>query len=254
MHSQELVELHLPSGEALRGDLHYSDSCGQHAIIFCHGFGSVRTGEKSIVLQEECARREWTFAAFDFRGHGESGGSMRDLRPSRLLEDLSAIRDFLAARGVKRLGLVGSSMGGFAAAWFALQAEEVKACVLIAPAFRFLERRWEMLSEFERTFWKSAGHVRYKTEDLDVEVGYCLMEERELFPSTELAKRWTKPALIFHGLADDTVPPSDSIEFQQQAPGTAIELRLFKDGDHRLNAIKEEMAAESCRFFTRYLL
>ena len=43
---------------------------------------------------------------------------MRDLRASRLLEDLAAVRHYLIGRGIRRLGLVGSSMGAFASAWF----------------------------------------------------------------------------------------------------------------------------------------
>ena len=125
-----------------------------------------------------------------------------------MIEDLAAVRGLLVSRGIREIGMVGSSMGGCATAWFALQCDEVRACVLIAPAFRLLERRWESLSGFEREYWKRAGHVRYKTEFVDVEVGFGLMEERELFRAQDLAERWTKPALIFHGLADESVPVS----------------------------------------------
>jgi pimeloyl-ACP methyl ester carboxylesterase len=120
--------------------------------------------------------------------------------------------------------------------------------VLIAPAFRFLDRRWNLLSEFERRYWKEAGWIRYKNDSIDVEVGYGLMEERMLYLSEALAERWTKPALIYHGTADDTVPYGDSVDFLQKASGGRIELRLFKNGDHRLTEYKDEIAAEACRF------
>jgi pimeloyl-ACP methyl ester carboxylesterase len=114
------------------------------AVLYVHGFGSRRDGEKSEALAAACARRGWTFAAFDFRGHGSSDGAPRELTASRLLEDLSAIHGFLVAHGHPHLGLVGSSMGAFAAAWFAVRhPEAVVGCVLLAPAFRFLERRWQ---------------------------------------------------------------------------------------------------------------
>src|SRR5438105_541860 len=132
MRSHEPIDLTLPNGDAVRGELRFTDSLGTSAVVFVHGFGSHRGGEKAVALEEACARRGWTFAACDFRGHGESGGSMRDLRASRLLEDIAAVRDFLAKRGVRRLGLVGSSMGGFASAWFALKhPESVAGCVLV---------------------------------------------------------------------------------------------------------------------------
>lgn len=251
MRQHEPIDIRLATGESLRGDLRFTDAPGDHAIVFIHGFASRRDGEKSVALEVACANTGWTFAAIDCRGHGESDGSMRDLRSSRLLEDLSALQHYLAERGVRELFLVGSSMGGFASAWFALDCDAVKACVMLAPAFHFLERRWNALSEFERAYWKQAGYVRYKNDYVDTEVGYGLMEERHLFPFEQLVSRWTKPALIFHGLADDIVPATDSIDFQHRAAGTEIEVRLYKNGDHRLTAWKDEMAIEACRFFTK---
>ncbi len=249
--NREEIAIPLSTGEVLRGDLSYDDARSASTVVFVHGFGSNRHGEKRVALEEGCARSGWTFAAFDFRGHGESDGSMRDLRASRLLEDLEAVHQALASRGWNRLFLAGSSMGGLACAWFALQCDDVAACVLIAPAFRFLERRWHMLSDFEREYWRQAGHVRYQNEHIDVEVGFGLVEEWSLYKLEELAERWHTPALIFHGLADDIVPAGDSIEFQQKAAGADIELRLFKSGTHRLSEVKNEMAAEAIRFFSR---
>ena len=58
---------------------------------------------------------------------------------SGLQSDLEAIRRCLAERGVERLFLVGSSMGGWASSWYACtHPGKAPAVVLIAPAFRFL--------------------------------------------------------------------------------------------------------------------
>ena len=224
------------------------------ALVWVHGFGSHRGGEKAEAVRRECARRGWTFAAFDFRGHGESTGAIHSLRASSLIEDLAAVRAFLAESGVTRLGLVGSSMGAFAAAWFALRyPESVVGCVLLAPAFGFLERRWERLTPAEREEWKKADRLRVTNDWVDVEIGYGLIEEREQFRLADLAAKWRTPTLIFHGLSDDVVPAEDSLVFLRQAAYTGIELRLLKDGDHRLTAHKDEIAAEAGRFFAKRL-
>src|SRR5690242_20341027 len=114
----EPVRLPLPGGH-LEGDYQPGGAALSFAVVWVHGFGSHRGGEKAAAVRVECGRRGWAFAAFDFRGHGGSSGAMHDLLASGLLADLEAIRAFLTARGHARLGLVGSSMGGFAAAWFA---------------------------------------------------------------------------------------------------------------------------------------
>src|SRR5437763_1454088 len=83
--------------------------------------------------------------------------------------------------------------------------------------------------------------------------GFGSVEERERFRARALAAGWRTPALIFHGLADETVPASDSLEFVERVAFPKVELRLLKDGDHRLTAYKDEIAAESGRFFARLL-
>jgi uncharacterized protein len=243
------VQIELPNGDILRGDLVPGTD---RAIVYVHGFGSHRGGEKALALATECARRGWTYAAFDFRGHGASTGTMRDLTVSRLLEDLSAIRDFLAVHGHPRLGLVGSSMGGFASAWFALDhPETIFGCVLLAPAFRFLERRAADLTATELEDWRRTGVRRVKNDWVDTEIGYGLLEERAKFHPDDLARRWRTPLLIFHGMADDVVPVADSLAFVAATTYPDVALRPLKGGDHRLTTFKDEIAVEACRLFDR---
>ena len=245
----ESVEIQLPTGGVLRGDLRPGSG---RTIVYVHGFGSHRGGEKAAALAAECARRGWTFAAFDFRGHGSSTGSTRDLTASGLLEDLDAIHDFVAARGCTHLGFVGSSMGGFAAAWFAVRRPEaVAGCVLLAPAFRFLERRLTELTPGELDQWRRTGVRRVRNEWVDTEIGFRLVEERAAFDPADLARRWPTPLLIYHGLADDVVPAADSLAFAEATAYPDVELRLLKAGDHRLTGFKDEIAVEACRFFER---
>ncbi|MCI0705603.1 MAG: lysophospholipase, partial [Planctomycetia bacterium] len=218
------------------------------------GFGSHRGGEKSEAVRDECARRGWTFAAFDFRSHGDSSSELHELRASRLVEDLVTIRTWLAERGHTRLGLIGSSMGGFASTWFAkLHPESVLGCVLLAPAFGFLDRRWETLTPAEQEAWKRTGRIRVTNEWVDAELGIGLVEERDQYRPFKLVAGWRTPALLFHGLADEVVPDSDSLFFARRVDYPHVELRLLKDGDHRLTAYKNVIASAAGRFFARLL-
>jgi alpha-beta hydrolase superfamily lysophospholipase len=179
---------------------------------------------------------------------------MRDLRASGLLADLAAVAKHLASLGVRRLLPVGSSMGGFAAAWFARDRPElVPALVLIAPAFRFLEARWSGLDEAGREHWRQAGVRRFVNEYVDVELSYALVEEHDRFRWQALADGWRVPALIVHGMRDASVPYAHSVELVDRAACEAIELRLLRGGDHRLTAHKERLADEACRFFASFL-
>ena len=228
------------------------DHRGAFAVLWVHGFGSHRGGEKAEAVRAECDRRGWSFAAFDFRGHGESAGEMVELTASRLLEDLDAVWVQLRSLGVTRLGLVGSSMGGFASAWFAgRNPESVVGCVFVAPAFHFLDRRWTSVTDAEREEWERTGRRSFRNEWVTCELGYGLITERGRFTLRELADGWRHPTLIFHGCADDVVPDQDSLEFVRRVPPGDVELRLIRDGDHRLTSYKDRIAAGVGELFAR---
>jgi pimeloyl-ACP methyl ester carboxylesterase len=249
----EDVQVRLRSGEALRGDV-IPGARPDVAIVYVHGFGSHRGGEKAAALAAEAVGRGLTFAAFDFRGHGKSDGAVRALTASRLVEELEAVVEYLAGCGYAKAALVGSSMGGFAAAWFVLRhPEAVPACVAIAPAFRFLHRRWDELTDDARIAWRQCGVRRLHNEWIDVEIGYDLVRERADYDPAALARQWRTPILIFHGLFDGVVPASDSLTFASETPCPDVELRLMHTNDHRLTAYRHEIAAEACRFIERWI-
>lgn len=77
-------------------------------MVFLHGFGSYRTGEKARFFRRFFLDHGLDYCAFDFQGHGESGGSMTRLTLSRNLEDIGRVRDHLHERGYRRLVLFGS--------------------------------------------------------------------------------------------------------------------------------------------------
>jgi uncharacterized protein len=250
----ESISLPLNGTDTLSGSFCPGTTATDFAVVWVHGFGSFRGGEKAAALRAECLHRGWAFAAFDFRGHGRSSGSMLDLCAARLLEDLAAIRGFLGSQGHTRIGFVGSSMGAFASAWFTLRhPEAVAGCVFVAPGFSFLERRWNNLTAAGREAWKRTGKLHVTNDWVDTEIGYCLPADREMYRPRILAAGWRTPALLFHGLADEVVPETDSLNFIREAAYPGIELRLLKDGDHRLTAYKDEIAAEIGRFFARLL-
>ncbi|HEV3256574.1 MAG TPA: alpha/beta fold hydrolase [Gemmataceae bacterium] len=250
----DAISLPVPAGGTLRGHLSYHHKPGRWAVLYVHGFGSVRGGEKAVALEAACARRGYTFAAFDFRGHGESSGTMLDLRCSALLHDLQAIAEYLEGRGIGRLCPVGSSMGGWASAWFGLrQPQRIGACVLVSPALTFPSSIWGRLNEADRRAWKQTGRLRVRTEWVDTEIGTGLAEEVNEYALDQLIKGWRWPLLIIHGMQDDVVPYRLSVDLAERATYLDIELRLYKNGDHRLLAFKDEMAEAAGEFFARWV-
>ena len=247
MERGEAIELTV-GGEAVRGVYHAAADAAAPAVVFAHGFGSTRVGEKAEALAAECAARGWGFAAGDFRGHGASGGTMLGLRGSRLLEDLGALAVWVAARHAGPLCLCGSSMGGWAAAWFAARGRvPVAACAFVAPAFHFPEQR--RLTPEEREAWQRTGRHRVRNEWVDVEIGWGLAAEAGQFPADALAAQLQTPFILFHGMRDEVVPYAESLEFAGHAAAPEVEVVLIGDGDHRLSREKGRIARAVCDFF-----
>jgi len=248
------LRVDLGPGAWLQGQWSHAAAPSDVAVLFAHGFQSSRYGEKAQAVEAACARRGWTFATFDFRGHGESSGSLRDLRGSTLIADLEAAASTLRQRGAKRLCLVGSSMGAWAAAWFGcLHPEMVTAAAFIAPGFHFLTARWEKLSPEGREAWKQSGFLRVSNQWIDAELSYGFFEESPRFPVDALARDYRTPTILFQGMHDDITPADRTFAFFKSAACEQLEMRIWKDGDHRLVAQKDLIAEDACRFFSAWM-
>ena len=224
------------------------------AILYLHGFGSTQSGEKATFFRARALEAGWAFCSFDFRGHGASEGSMRELTLTRNLEDASAVRALLAARGFERVALFGSSMGAYTALWHAAQHPVgVAGVALIAPAVGMLGglERWAGREGLER--WRREGVIRYQSALVEAEIGWQLAEDLRAYPPTGLGAGYRTPTVIFQGQLDGTVDWHEVDDFVATlAPGVA-ELRLFPDGDHRLTDRMALLWDEAARLFRRYL-
>jgi pimeloyl-ACP methyl ester carboxylesterase len=210
--------------------------------VFIHGFGSNRRGEKSLYFAERFAQAGWGYLAFDFRGHGESDGRLRELTLTGLLEDLGSALAWLEARlpghHVQKL-LVASSMGASVAAWHLLaHPGAARGLAMIGPSLRFPAGMAASLAPEELAAWRAEGVRRVRNKWLDVELGYGLVEDSAQYAAARLMRAHDTPALILHGMADEAVPWKQSLEFMETCACPGLRLVLIKDGDHRLTRHK----------------
>lgn len=106
---------------------------GHPAVVFCHGFFGWHRKPRLVRFQEELAKR-FTVYAFDFRGHGESGGV--STYGSREHLDVEAVVRRARDDGFDRVVTVGGSMGGVAVIRHAALLKGVDAVVAVStPAF-----------------------------------------------------------------------------------------------------------------------
>lgn len=119
------VQVAAPGGPNLVGDLTWV-AHGAPGVLVIHGHGSTRVNHADFC--ERVAAAGMNALAIDLRGHGESDGRM----DAGVLDDVRAGLDLLVERGATRLGVRGSSLGGFLAL-LAASHPPVGAVVAICP-------------------------------------------------------------------------------------------------------------------------
>ena len=105
-----------------------------NGIVVAHGF----CGNKQYMqpLSLELVRRGFIVISIDFRGHGSSDGYLpalhRQAKDNPLIGDMMSAVNYLKGLGVKKIGLVGHSMGGRTAIFTSSQhPDEIDAVVSI---------------------------------------------------------------------------------------------------------------------------
>ncbi|MGH6932954.1 MAG: alpha/beta hydrolase [Dongiaceae bacterium] len=199
-------------------------------------FASDMAGTKANALAEWAENRGQPMIRFDYFGHGQSSGVLRDGSIGRWSQDALAVLDQLT-HGPQIL--VGSSMGGWIMLLLALQRpERMAGLVGIAAAPDFTEDLiWNLFSEDaqQRLMSEGAIHMPSNHGDVVLEITREFLEEgrQQLLLREPIAIDC--PARLLHGMADGDVPWRTSLRLLERLAGADASLTLVKDGDHRLS-------------------
>ncbi|GHH30996.1 alpha/beta hydrolase [Streptomyces lanatus] len=132
---------HAHDGELLSG-VYGGDADAQATVVLLHGAG-IGTKDRLLPLLAEFVSRGRRGIAFDFSGHGESTGELRELSLRRRFEQAVAVIDTRVPAG-GRLVLVGFSMSGQTVAdLVGHYGERVAAVGLCAPAV-YSKEAWDV--------------------------------------------------------------------------------------------------------------
>ena len=180
-------------------------------MLFAHGFEGSPTGSKPTYMVEALG---WDVTAPKMSELGWSIASQTEVL-IRLLD-----------KGDFDL-VVGSSMGGLAAAnASSMRPQAETRLLLLAPAFGLAEN-WEGMEEAGRSAWKTTGERRYTGYELDIVLPWEFMESAEKMS-------WPRPAhptAIMHGKYDEVVP----ISFSRRVAEGCENVSLHEtDDSHRM--------------------
>ena len=205
-------------------------------VVFLSGYRSNMTGTKAQYLADWCSREGLAMLRLDYSGHGASGGSFEDGSISKWTRDTLVVID---AATTAPLLLVGSSMGGWIMLNVALAlGQRVRALIGIAAAPDFTRR----LLRHELTGDQCAALERDGRIVMDSEYdseGYPLtrtfVDDGEKNLLLDRPIQIDCPVRLLHGMQDQAVPWETTIRLSQALAGNNVQVRLIKDGDHRLS-------------------
>ena len=212
--SVERHSIALPAGK-LSLVLHLPDTPDRiPLIVACHGLSASKASDKYLLLGEALPGAGLALARFDFRGCGESSGREEDTTIATRIEDVEAVLARLEGhpRLDGRLGLLGSSLGGFVALFIASRRPSTPVVTWNAPA---------SLTEL-------ANDDLDENRGLGVPFAIEYMEGRYALAPKSIARH-----LVVHGEADDVVTLDHGMQLHDQA-GEPCDLLVIPGGDHRL--------------------
>jgi dipeptidyl aminopeptidase/acylaminoacyl peptidase len=224
-------------GHKISGILHLPGTKNPSCVIASHGLLSSKNSEKYIALGERISKEGMAMLRFDFRGIAESEGGEEDNTISKKIDDLSSAIDF--ARSYPglgdRIGLVGSSLGGFLSLAKASTDKEIKAVVIWATPLHMDDLK---------------SKERNEDTPLPPEAFFKDLPKHRLLPLLPKVSN----CLVIHGEKDELVSVNQALEIFLNL-NVPKELHIIGGADHRLtDPLHRHRAIElTLDWFKRYL-
>lgn len=213
--------------DGLSYGLFLPDGPPRGGVVILHGAGSAKESHYDYAR----AARAYGLAAiaFDQRGHGASGGVL-DVRALGDVATMAALLRSETPDVALRIGLRGSSLGGFMAIAAAREAG-ADAVVAICPASSELLLRGLRARRFD-----------LEADDLSLS---ALLEGIDL---EQVVAGMECPLLLLHARGDEQVPYEYSQQLAVAARPERARLILVPGGHHRSIQHDSELQGESLRF------
>lgn len=224
------------------------------AVLICaHGFAGEKTSKGRFTrLGEEFSPLGYNVFSFDFSGCGESDGTL--LTSAQERDDFRSAIAFARQRGMKRIALVGNSLGSY----IALRAYDpsIETMLLLAALTGPTAFDWQgFYTPEQMRQWREERKVTMHREDpfpRTSVVSADLLEEFERFDQAALLKPVQCPVLIIHGDGDDEERNllAQSHKAISQLP-EGSQLVVLPGANHRMEGRLDEIVALAKDWFTQ---
>jgi fermentation-respiration switch protein FrsA (DUF1100 family) len=227
------------NGKRIMGTLHLPNASSDRVpcVIACHGLLSSKQSPKFISIAEHFSRNGIAVIRFSFSGCGDSSGNISDTTVTGRLQELEHIYDF-ASRHPNLgggIGLLGSSLGGFSALFFASAHPQIKALSVWATPYDLEEAGSNM-----------------PPENLDV-LNDMFFTDAARYDLSSVLER-IKAVQVIQGGKDSIVPLWHAKKIFNSICDPK-QLKIFPEGDHSISDPEDRDKAITAAFewFRRFL-
>lgn len=137
----EKTSVRLITSDKVKIAADYYPAEGARGVVLLHMMPADRTSWTRFA--EKLQQAGFFALAIDLRGHGESAGGpegykdFSDIEHQQSRLDVEAATDFLRAKGVEKLCLVGASIGANLALQYAAEHKDASAVVVLSPGLDY---------------------------------------------------------------------------------------------------------------------
>ena len=219
-------------------------------LVLVHGRGGL-----DLTIGQRLLARDFHVVALEIPGFGENDDTVR----TEVGAVVDLLADSVAALGLHDHGLLGTSMGGVVALWWAVRrGEAVRTMVLEAPAaFRTDAAPHPATftpAEFMRAFHRHPERKHLQAPDPARVMRTAALAEQLMGPpfDTALAEAVTAldvPVLVLFGTEDGLIPPATGRTYKTLIPRASYV--LVHDAAHDLSGDRPESFADVVADFLR---
>lgn len=217
------------SGIDLSGRIYRKNNDNTNGVIFSHGLFSSKDGYKITRMAETIVNTGCVLMTFNFRFTGESSENIADISILDEVEDLNCAIKFFQGKGIKKIHLMGSSLGAAVSILTAsLKAFKIESMILIAAPLRFT-------GIFPGIKIQDLEHMdAYDTFDISgIKLKNGFLKELFNIDMIDAVKKIKCPSLLIHGKMDQVVDFSNLHTFINNSSCECTTL-VIDDGDHNL--------------------
>ncbi|MCR2832428.1 alpha/beta hydrolase [Parerythrobacter lacustris] len=202
------------------------------ALVFLPGYKSDMEGGKATALLDWAQDNDRACLLLDYSGCGQSSGDFADGTLGRWCDE---VLDLISAKGLDRVILVGSSMGGWLMLLIGLKlGPQLAGMVGIAAAPDFTDWGRSVQDKLRLRGGETVFDENpYGPEPTPIHPGFFLDGQDNLLLGDTIPIDC--PVRLLHGQADNDVPWDISMRLAGALRSDDVQVTLIKDGDHRLS-------------------